>query len=502
MNFGLRATRAVSRVNTTPLMRQSIHMRNNLFYQNKRDISVRVLSTHQDCFNVVQSRDPQQPEFLQAVQEVIESCQPLFKKNRDYIRVLPVICEPERIIQFRVPWVDDQGHTHVNRGFRVQFSQALGPYKGGLRFHPSVNQSIIKFLGFEQIFKNALTGLPLGGAKGGSDFNPKEKSDAEVLRFCQAFMSELYAHIGPDTDVPAGDIGVGAREIGFLYGQWKQITAKCQGVLTGKGRLWGGSHIRPEATGYGVVYITQMALKDHGESFEGKRVAVSGSGNVAEFTCEKAMELGATIVSFSDSGGSIVEPDGFTEQQFALLRDIKRQRGRVSEYAKLSKTCQFFQGERPWKHVKCDIALPSATQNEIDAEDALALVENGCYCVAEGANMPTTPDAIEILQKNCKVYVPAKASNAGGVAVSGLEMAQNSARVYWTREEVDAYLQRIMADIYHDIKETSAHLGYPGDFMLGANAVGYKRVADAMFEQGAPLKSWDSVEEPIENIVT
>ena len=467
---------------------------NHYNHQAIRNVTVRILNDGESCFEHVQSRDPQQPEFLQAVREVIESCEPLFKKYSDYIYCLPVICEPERIIQFRVPWVDDEGHTHVNRGFRVQFSQTLGPYKGGLRFHPSVNQSIIKFLGFEQIFKNALTQLPLGGAKGGSDFNPKEKSEAEILRFCQAFMSELFAHIGPDTDVPAGDIGVGGREIGFLYGEWKRITAKCQGVLTGKGVGWGGSNIRPEATGYGVVYITQMAMKEEfNTNYEGKRVAISGSGNVAQYTAEKIFELGGDVISFSDSGGSIIEPNGFTQSNYEKLMELKKAGKRCKDYARESKTCKFFEYERPWKHVgNIDIAFPSATQNEIDGEDAAALMKSGAKYVAEGANMPSTHEAMSIFQKHCDIYIPAKASNAGGVAVSGLEMAQNSQRVIWSREEVDKKLYGIMEGIYDTIKSTAVDLDRPKDYVLGANAAGYKKIADAMFDQGQPLKSWGS----------
>eukprot|EP00484_Ammonia_sp_Unknown_P030597 CAMPEP_0197048752 /NCGR_PEP_ID=MMETSP1384-20130603/24028_1 /TAXON_ID=29189 /ORGANISM="Ammonia sp." /LENGTH=500 /DNA_ID=CAMNT_0042480931 /DNA_START=182 /DNA_END=1684 /DNA_ORIENTATION=+ len=462
--------------------------------QHARNVTVRILNDGDACFEHVQSRDPGQPEFLQAVREVIESCEPLFKKYSDYIYVLPVICEPERIIQFRVPWVDDEGHTHVNRGFRVQFSQALGPYKGGLRFHPSVNQSIIKFLGFEQIFKNALTQLPLGGAKGGSDFNPKEKSEAEILRFCQAFMCELCAHIGPDTDVPAGDIGVGGREIGFLYGEWKRITARCQGVLTGKGVGWGGSHIRPEATGYGVVYIMGMAMKDEfNTTYEGKRIALSGSGNVAQYTAEKLMELGGSVVSFSDSGGCIIEPNGFTEKQYKRLFELKAEGKRCRDYAMESKTVQFYENERPWRHVEnVDVAMPSATQNEIDGDDAAALLKAGVKFVAEGANMPSTHEAMTLFCKHCDIYIPAKASNAGGVAVSGLEMAQNSQRVIWSREEVDRKLYDIMAQIYDQIKTTAIDLDRPNDYVLGANAAGYKKVADAMFEQGQLLKTWGS----------
>lgn len=478
-----------------PVCKRARYINQQYINQQHRNVTVRILNDGESCFEHVLSRDPQQPEFLQAVREVIESCEPLFKKYNDYIYCLPVICEPERIIQFRVPWVDDEGHTHVNRGFRVQFSQSLGPYKGGLRFHPSVNQSIIKFLGFEQIFKNALTQLPLGGAKGGSDFNPKEKSEAEILRFCQAFMSELFAHIGPDTDVPAGDIGVGSREIGFLYGEWKRITAKCQGVLTGKGVGWGGSNIRPEATGYGVVYITQMAmLNEFNTNYENKRVAISGSGNVAQYTAEKVLELGGNVISFSDSGGSIIEPKGFTPSNYEKFIELKKNGKRCKDYARESKTCKFYEHERPWKHIgdNIDIAFPSATQNEIDGEDATSLIKSGVKYVAEGSNMPSTHEAMSLFQKHCDIYIPAKAANAGGVAVSGLEMAQNSQRVIWSRQEVDKKLYDIMQGIYQQIKTTAIDLDRPNDYVLGANAAGYKKVADAMFDQGQPLKSWGS----------
>eukprot|EP01083_Nonionella_stella_P093259 261277_1 len=471
---------------------------NSLQYQSNRSVVVRILGDGKSVYEHVESRDPMQPEFLQAVREVIDSCGPLFQKYPDYIYGLPIICEPERIIQFKVPWVDDEGHTHVNRGFRVQFSQALGPYKGGLRFHPSVNQSIIKFLGFEQIFKNALTGLPLGGAKGGSDFNPKEKSEAEVLRFCQAFMSELFAHIGPDTDVPAGDIGVGGREIGFLYGEWKRITAKSTaGVLTGKGFGWGGSHIRPEATGYGTVYITKMAMEEeYNTDFRGKRVAVSGSGNVAQYTAEKVHQLGGSVISFSDSGGAVIEPNGFTPSQVDRLWELKAIGKRMKDYANESKTAKFYEGDRPWRHCeKVDVAFPSATQNEINEKEAEALLKQGCEFVAEGANMPSTPEAMHLFQKQCKVYIPAKAANAGGVAVSGLEMAQNSQRVVWSREVVDGKLYDIMEGIYNQIRETAVDLESPGDYVLGANAAGFIKVADAMFALGQPLKSWGATVE-------
>lgn len=440
----------------------------------------------EEAFKTVTARDPNQPEFLQAVKEVLESLGPLFKKYPKYAKVLAAVCEPERIFQFRVPWVDDNGTHHVNRGFRCQFNQAIGPYKGGLRFHPTVNQSIVKFLGFEQIFKNALTGLPMGGGKGGSDFNPKGKSDAEVLRFCQSFMLELSKYIGADTDVPAGDIGVGGREIGYLFGQWKRITVKHVGVLTGKGFGWGGSLIRPEATGFGTVYITQYAMQDLKESFKGKRVAISGSGNVATFAAQKAMELGAVVVSLSDSGGCVVEEGGFSKENIEKIFAIKARRGRIKEYQ--SKTSKFVAKQQPWKHVqKVDVALPCATQNEIDEEDAVALVKAGCQYVAEGANMPSTPAAIEVFRKGCKVFIPGKAANAGGVGVSGLEMAQNSQRVEWSREEVDEKLKGIMKHIFVTIRDMATDLGAKGDFILGANAAGFRKVADAMLAQGMAL---------------
>jgi glutamate dehydrogenase/leucine dehydrogenase len=439
-----------------------------------------------EAFKKVQARDPNQKEFLQAVHEVLESLGPLFQKYPKYAKVLAAVCEPERIFQFRVPWVDDAGNMHVNRGFRCQFNQAIGPYKGGLRFHPTVNQSIVKFLGFEQIFKNALTGLPMGGGKGGSDFNPKGKSDAEVLRFCQSFMLELSKYIGPDTDVPAGDIGVGGREIGFMFGQWKRLTVKHVGVLTGKGYGWGGSLIRPEATGFGLVYCTQYAMEDLKDSFKGKRVAISGSGNVATFAAQKVMELGGVVVSLSDSGGCVVEEGGFSKENIEKVFAIKSRRGRIKEYK--SETSKFVEKSQPWKHVqKVDVALPCATQNEVDEEDAKALVKAGCQYVGEGANMPSTPAAIEVFKKDCKVFIPAKAANAGGVAVSGLEMAQNSMRVEWTTEEVDQKLQGIMKHIYTTIRDMASDLGAKGDFQLGANAAGFKKVADAMLAQGMAL---------------
>merc|ERR1712168_284396 len=434
----------------------------------------------------VKSRDPHQVEFLQAVDEVLESLQPLFKKYPKYLDVIPVVCEPERVIQFRVPWQDKDGNMQVNRGFRVQFNQAIGPYKGGLRFHESVNLSIIKFLGFEQIFKNALTTLPMGGGKGGSDFNPKGKTDAEVLRFCQSFMTELAKHIGPDCDVPAGDIGVGGREIGFLFGTYKRLTNRHQGVLTGKGYGWGGSLIRPEATGYGCVYALNEFLVDEGKSMQGKNVLISGSGNVAQYAAEKVLELGGKVLSFSDSSGTIIKEAGFTKGEVDAVMTLKNvTRGRCSALANPDAGIVYHEKARPWGLVaNVDFALPCATQNEIEEHDANNLVKAGCSCVFEGANMPSTPAAIHVYKANNVCYFPAKAANAGGVAVSGLEMAQNSGRVEWTREEVDNRLKIIMKSIYTTCRDTAADLGHPKDFQLGANAAGFKKVADAMFAQG------------------
>lgn len=435
----------------------------------------------QAVFDAVKARDPDQPEFLQAVEEVIESLEPLFEKYPKYLKVLPSVIEPERAIQFRVSWMDDNNVMQVNRGFRVQYNQAIGPYKGGLRLHPSVNLSIIKFLGFEQIFKNALTTLPMGGGKGGSDFNPKGKSDGEVLRFCQSFMMELSRYIGPDIDVPAGDIGVGGREIGYLFGQYKRIRGEHSGVLTGKGWGWGGSLIRPEATGFGCVYALKNCVDEQGTSLKGKRVLISGSGNVASFAAIKCREFGATVLTFSDSSGTILEPNGFSDDQIAELIAIKDRRGRCSEYK--SATSKYHAGKRPWKLVNCDVAIPSATQNELEEDDAKALIAGGCKYVFEGANMPSTPAAINIIKPSA-VYFPAKAANAGGVAVSGLEMAQNSARYNWTRDEVDDKLKNIMASIWKQSSQTARDLGHEGDYQLGANAAGFMKVADAMIAQG------------------
>jgi len=431
----------------------------------------------------VRQRDPHQTEFLQAVDEVVESLGPLFEKEPKYIKVLAALIEPERVVQFRIPWMNDKNEMVVNRGFRVQYNQAIGPYKGGLRFHPSVNLSIIKFLGFEQIFKNALTTLPMGGGKGGSDFDPKGKSDAEVLRFCQSMMTELSRYIGPDIDVPAGDIGVGGREIGFLFGQYKRMAGEHSGVLTGKGHGWGGSLIRPEATGYGAVYALKCCIDEQGKSMEGLRVLISGSGNVAQFAAEKCLHFGAKVISFSDSCGTIIEPNGFTREQVNQVVAIKTARGRCSQYQ--SPTGQYYPGKKPWQLVEAaDVALPSATQNELDDADAAYLVSHGVKYLFEGANMPSTPKAIDVFKASGGAYFPAKAANAGGVAVSGLEMAQNSCRYFWTREEVDQKLQRIMSDIWKQSSETAKALGKPGDYQLGANAAGFKIVADAMLAQG------------------
>ena len=430
------------------------------------------------------AKNPAQPEFHQAVKEVLESLRVVIEANEDKFRkeaLLERLTTPERIIMFRVPWVDDQGQVQVNNGFRVQFNSAIGPYKGGLRFHPSVNLGIIKFLGFEQVFKNSLTGLPIGGGKGGSDFDPKGKSDREVMAFCQSFMTELYRHIGADTDVPAGDIGVGGREIGFLYGQYKRITALYEGVLTGKGLTYGGSLARTEATGYGLVYLTQELLKDHGTSLEGKTVAVSGAGNVAIYAIQKAQQLGAKVVTCSDSTGWIYDPEGI---DVALLKDVKEvRRARLTEYKAARPSAEYHEGRGVWS-VKVDVALPCATQNELHLEDAQALVANGVYAVCEGANMPTTLEATEYLQKSGVLFVPGKASNAGGVATSALEMSQNSERLSWTFEEVDAKLQGIMVNIYHNIDAASKKYGMEGNYVAGANIAGFEKVLTAMEAQG------------------
>ncbi len=432
------------------------------------------------------ARNPGEKEFHQAVREVVESVASYVTAYPHFIdlKILERMTEPERVIIFRVPWMDDRGEIHINRGFRVQMNSALGPYKGGIRFHASVNLSIMKFLAFEQVFKNSLTTLPMGGAKGGSDFNPRGKSDAEVMRFCQSFMTELYRHIGPDTDVPAGDIGVGGREIGFLFGQYKRLRDEFTGTLTGKGLGWGGSLLRPEATGYGVCYFAQEMLALKGESFEGKTVLVSGSGNVAQYAAQKAMRLGAKVVTLSDSDGFVHDPDGLDEEKLKFVLNLKNvRRGRISEYAAQYPDAKYFPGERPWG-IPCDIALPCATQNEIEAADAERLLAGGCGCVVEGANMPTTPEAIALFQKARILYSPGKASNAGGVATSGLEMTQNSIRQKWTSEEVDAHLHRIMSEIHAScLKYGREEDGYI-NYVKGANIAGFIKVANAMADQG------------------
>ena len=430
------------------------------------------------------AQNPAQPEFHQAVKEVLESLRVVIEANEEKFRreaLLERLTTPERAILFRVPWVDDKGQVQVNNGFRVQFNSAIGPYKGGLRFHPSVNLGIIKFLGFEQVFKNSLTGLPIGGGKGGSDFDPKGKSDREVMAFCQSFMTELYRHIGADTDVPAGDIGVGGREIGFLYGQYKRITALYEGVLTGKGLTYGGSLARTQATGYGLVYLTQELLKDHGTSLEGKTVSVSGAGNVATYAIEKAQQLGAKVVTCSDSTGWIYDPDGI---DVALLKEVKEvKRARLTEYKAARPSAEYHEGKGVWT-IKVDVALPCATQNELLLDDAKALVANGVYAVCEGANMPTSLEATEYLQENGVLFVPGKASNAGGVATSALEMSQNSERLSWTFEEVDQKLQGIMVNIYHNIDAASKKYGMEGNYVAGANIAGFEKVLNAMEAQG------------------
>ena len=436
-------------------------------------------------YSQVEARNAHEPEFLQAVREVLESLQPLVDKHPEYEAngVLERLVEPERLIQFRVSWVDDAGKVQVNRGYRVQFNSAIGPYKGGLRLHPSVNASVIKFLGFEQIFKNSLTGLPMGGGKGGSDFDPKGKSDGEIMRFCQSFMTELSRHIGQFTDVPAGDIGVGAREIGYMYGQYKRLRNEFTGVLTGKGLKWGGSLARTEATGYGLCYFTQEALACmRNDSFAGKTVVISGSGNVAIYACEKATQLGATVVALSDSSGYVYDPNGI---DLDLVKEIKEvRRARISEYAKCKEGATYTEGCRGIWTIPCDIALPCATQNELDGESAKVLVANGCKVVCEGANMPSTPEAIEVFQANDVLYGPAKAANAGGVATSGLEMSQNSLRLSWTFEEVDEKLQGIMKGIFHSAYDASVACGAEGNLMVGANVAGFIKVADSMIAQG------------------
>lgn len=437
-----------------------------------------------EIYDRVVAKNPAEPEFHQAVKEVLDSLSVVIEKNEEKYRkeaLLERLTEPERIISFRVPWVDDNGQVQVNKGYRVQFNSAIGPYKGGLRFHPTVTQGTLKFLGFEQVFKNSLTGLPIGGGKGGSDFDPKGKSDAEVMRFCQSFMTELYKYIGADMDVPAGDIGVGGREIGYLYGQYKRITGLYEGVLTGKGLTWGGSLARTEATGYGLVYIVEEMLKHQNDSLEGKTVVVSGSGNVAIYATEKAQQLGANVVALCDSNGYIYDPEGI---KLDVVKDIKEvRRGRIKEYVKEVPSATYTEGKGIW-NIKCDIALPCATQNELLIDDAKALVANGVKLVAEGANMPTSIEATQYLQENGVAFMPGKASNAGGVATSALEMTQNSERLSWTFEEVDAKLKEIMVNIYAKVSDAAKRYDQEGNFVVGANIAGFEKVVDAMESQG------------------
>jgi len=450
------------------------------------------MSVIQDVIAMVQEKDAGQSEFHQAVKEVLTTLEPTVEKHPEFVKakIYERIVIPDRVVMFRVPWVDDRGEVQVNRGYRVQFNNAIGPYKGGLRFHPSVNLGIIKFLGFEQIFKNSLTTLPMGGGKGGSDFNPKGKSDNEVMNFCYAFMRELYRHIGPDTDVPAGDIGVGGREIGYLYGYYKKIVNEHTCVLTGKGMDYGGSLIRPEATGYGAVYFAAEMLATRGEEIKGKVAAVSASGNVAQYTIEKLLQLGGKVITLSDSNGSIVDEAGVTPEKLAYLLELKNiRRGRIKEYAEKYKGVVYFEDKSVWdvirdQGIKVDLAFPSATENEINGDHALALIANGCYCISEGANMPSTLDAIRIYQEDNVLYGPAKAANAGGVATSGLEMSQNSMRLGWPKEEVDSRLQIIMKNIHRACLEAAQTYGKPGDYLLGANIAGFVKVANAMMAYG------------------
>ncbi|WP_419645946.1 NADP-specific glutamate dehydrogenase [Victivallis vadensis] len=435
----------------------------------------------------LQQTNGNEKEFIQSVTEVLASlgklldAQPKYEKNK----ILERMVVPERAIVFQIPWVDDKGEIQVNTGYRVQFNSAIGPYKGGMRFHPSVNLSILKFLGFEQVFKNSLTTLPMGGGKGGSDFNPKGKSDREVMSFCQSLMRELYRHIGPSTDVPAGDIGVGAREIGYLFGQYKRIVNSYDSVLTGKGLNWGGSLIRPEATGYGAVYFAAEMLKTRGMNFEGRKVLISGSGNVAQYAVKKATELGAKVLSVSDSNGSIIDPDGIDAEKLAFIQDLKNvKRGRIKEYAAKFTGAKYYEGQRPWQLAKCDVAMPCATQNELDLDDAKALVAGGCFCVCEGANMPTTLDATTYFLGNKVMFSPGKASNAGGVATSGLEMSQNAMRLSWSAKEVDEKLHGIMINIHNAARNAAAEFGEPDNYVMGANIAGFRKVADAMIDLG------------------
>ena len=437
-----------------------------------------------EVYQALEKKHSNEAEFLEAAKRILESLEPIVAANEELYRknaLLERFVEPERIISFRVPWTDDQGKHHINIGYRVQFNSAIGPYKGGLRFHPSVNQSILKFLGFEQILKNSLTGLPIGGGKGGADFDPKGKSDAEVMRFCQSFMTELYKYIGANEDVPAGDIGVGGREVAYMYGQYKRITNLYEGVLTGKGRTFGGSLARPEATGYGLVYIVDEMLKSVGKEIKGKTIVVSGSGNVAQYAIQKAQSLGGKVVTCSDSGGYVYDPEGI---KLDVLFDIKQvKRGRISEYADRVAGATYHAGERPWG-VKCDVALPCATQNELNGEEAKTLIKNGCFCVAEGANMPSDEQAVDVFLENHFLYMPGKAANAGGVAVSALEMSQNAQRLSWSFEEVDEKLKGIMQNIFKSVSEAAKRYGHEGNFEVGANVAGFEKVAEAMLAQG------------------
>ncbi len=439
----------------------------------------------QEVLEIVKRRNPNEPEFLQAVTEVLESIEPAVQRHKKYRdgKILERIVEPERMIQFRVPWIDDKGQIQVNRGFRVQMNSAIGPYKGGLRFHPTVNASILKFLAFEQVFKNSITTLPMGAGKGGADFDPKSKSDTEVMRFCQSFMNELFRHIGPDTDVPAGDIGVGGREIGYLFGQYKRLANEFTGVLTGKSLNWGGSLVRPQATGYGAVYFAEEMLKTRGETLEGKVCTVSGSGNAAQYTAKKLNQVGAKVVTMSDSGGFIYDKNGITEEKVEWIIQLKNvRRRRIKEYATHFRA-KYVEGQRPWG-IKCDCAFPCATQNEITKDDARKLLDNGCYLVSEAANMPTAPAGVDLFLAGKILFGPGKAANAGGVATSGLEMSQNSMRFAWTREEVDHRLRQIMTTIHKNAWDTAAEYGHPGNLVVGANIAGFVKVADAMLDQG------------------
>jgi glutamate dehydrogenase (NADP+) len=440
----------------------------------------------QNFMNEVTAQNPHEPEFIQAVQEVAETVIPFIADHPKYAKeqILKRMVEPERVIMFRIPWTDDQGNVQVNRGYRVEFNSAIGPYKGGLRFHPTVNLSVLKFLGFEQVFKNSLTTLPMGGGKGGADFNPKGKSDREVMQFCQSFMTELSRHIGPNTDVPAGDIGVGGREIGYMFGQYKRLRNEFTGVLTGKGRNWGGSLIRPEATGYGAVYFAAEMLSTKGQDLTGKNVVISGSGNVAQYAAEKVIQMGGTVLTMSDSGGFVHDPNGIDQAKLAWIMDLKNgRRGRISEYTDAHPGSTYHAGGRPW-NIRCDAAFPCATQNELQAADAMNLISNGCMVVAEGANMPSTPEAIEAFQAAKVLFAPGKASNAGGVATSGLEMSQNSLRLSWSREEVDQRLLAIMKDIHSQCVAFGKNESGYVDYVKGANIAGFVKVADAMIDQG------------------